>query len=154
MESKIVRQSEKEQQVSDMSIEVAALMVERNAIRVERDVARAAYEHVKSCAHKFESDLIKCRTAYAELFDKTHGTPCEQIRWEQELDAARAALLAHNAILRSAFSAAQRDAIAEVIGTTNYRLLADRAADVLEKHHAVVVEALAALPAQETDNGK
>jgi hypothetical protein len=108
-----------------------------------------AYEHVKSCMHKFESDLIKCRTAYAELFDKTHGTPCEQIRWEQELDAARAALLAHNAILRSAFCAAQRDAIAEVIGTTNYRLLADRAADVLDKHHAVVCEALASLPAPE-----
>lgn len=54
---------------------------------------------------------------------------------EAELAAAREALVAHNDVLRSAFSAAQRDAIHDVRGTTNYRTLADRALDVLNAHH-------------------
>ena len=58
-------------------------------------------------------------------------------RLEGELVEAREALVEHNGLVRSAFQAAQRDAIADVEGTTNYRTLADRAHDVLTKYHAV-----------------
>jgi hypothetical protein len=59
----------------------------------------------------------------------------------------REALVAHNDLLRSAFQAAQRDAIQDTDGTTNYRLLADRASEVLGKYHTVTNEARAALSA-------
>ena len=60
---------------------------------------------------------------------------------EAELVRVREALVDHNGLLRSAFTAAQRDAIADVIGTTNYRTLADRAHEVLTKHHAITNDA-------------
>ena len=34
---------------------------------------------------RLKSDLIKARNKYAELCDKMNGTPCEQIRHQQEL---------------------------------------------------------------------
>jgi len=58
-----------------------------------------------------------------------------------ENERLRAALIDHNDMLRSAFQAAQRDAIAEVIGTTNYNNLADAAYKVLRKHHAITNKA-------------
>lgn len=48
------------------------------------------------------------------------------------------AALAYEDMLRSAFSAAQRDATHDVRGTTNFRLLADRISAVLTEHRAVV----------------
>lgn len=49
----------------------------------------------------------------------------------------REALVEHNDLLRSAFAAAQRDAIADTRGTTAYNLLADNCHKVLKKHHAI-----------------
>jgi len=67
------------------------------------------------------------------------------LRAASEAKGLREALVDHNDLLRSAFQAAQRDATHEVRGTTNYRMLADRAHEVLAKHHAVTNEARAAL---------
>lgn len=33
-----------------------------------------------------QAEARELRRQYAELFDRTHGTPCAQIRWEQERD--------------------------------------------------------------------
>ena len=103
-------------------------------------------------------ELVRCITALLALNERNvlvpHGVPglakdclksaaaaLERMRdelAEAEAEAAqlREALLDHNDLLRSAFHAAQRDAIHEVPGTTNYRTLADRASEVLTKHHA------------------
>lgn len=61
----------------------------------------------------------------------------ELTRLRGENIALRAALVEHNDLLRSAFQAAQRDATHDVAGTTNFRLLANRLAEALEKHHAI-----------------
>lgn len=68
---------------------------------------------------------------------------------DAELAKAREALVAHNELLRSAFTAAQRDAAHDVRGTTNYRTLADRAHDVLKAHHSTVNQATQALGAEQ-----
>lgn len=73
-------------------------------------------------------------------------------RLQAENERLRAALVDHNDMLRSAFSAAQRDAIAEVIGTTNYNLVADSCHKVLSKHHVITNQARSALK-RESDEG-
>lgn len=59
----------------------------------------------------------------------------------EEIEALRKALLDHNAILASAFYAAQRDATHDTKGTTNYRLLANRCHQVLSEHKEIVQRA-------------
>jgi hypothetical protein len=71
----------------------------------------------------------------------------------ERFEAVEAALVDHNDLLRSAFQAAQRDAIHDVAGTTNYRTLADRASEVLAKHHATTNAARAAAQASAMKEG-
>jgi hypothetical protein len=76
------------------------------------------------------------------------------LRSSQEKEQAlREALVDHNDLLRSAFTAAQRDAAHDVRGTTNYRTLADRAHEVLTKHHDATNAARAALLHKDPSHG-
>lgn len=59
--------------------------------------------------------------------------------------AALVALVEHNDLLRSAFQAAQRDAILETEGSSNYRLMADAFSQCLRKHHETVNRAREAM---------
>ena len=95
-------------------------------MREERDEARSRFNDIDLC--------------------KMGQAPCSSLlAAEAEAARLREALLDHNDLLRSAFQAAQRDAIHEVPGTTNYRTLADRASEVLTKHHATTNAARQAL---------
>ena len=72
------------------------------------------------------------------LLDALQASELRAQQAEARVEELNRALVDHNDLLRSAFSAAQRDAAHDVRGTTNYRTLADRAHEVLTKHHATV----------------
>ena len=92
------------------------------------------------------NDLEEGRVEFADHYDNiSRDLQIRNEALEAKLAAAEKALIDHNDILRSAFQAAQRDAIYEAIGTTNYSTLADRIHEVLTKLHAVTNDARAVL---------
>lgn len=49
-------------------------------LRKSKEYAEILEARIKN----LESTSMEWQTKYAILFDKTQGTPCEQIRWQQE----------------------------------------------------------------------
>jgi len=83
--------------------------------------------------------------ANAHLFAHAPEIEAERVRLVARVAELEGALVAHNEMLRSAFQAAQRDAVHDVQGTTRYGALADSIHKVLGQYHGLTNSARAAL---------
>lgn len=94
-------------------------------------------DNLQKVAFESNHEYDKTRTMLrAEQW--SHGqTGATRDRLMIENERLRVALIDHNEMLRSAFEAAQRDAIHDTAGTTNFRLLADRMSETLARHHSI-----------------
>jgi predicted nucleic acid-binding Zn-ribbon protein len=90
-------------------IEKVKAQAECNALRAElaAEKKRADDNHASLTKHWLNERELRERAAKyqslaAELSDKLNGTPCAEIRWQQERDALRADLAARDELLREA----------------------------------------------------
>lgn len=140
--------------LSDHANALATLSANLDAMRRERDEWRDNWDaNVQEMSEKFRAVNISrvIEQSGSDIFalrERAETAEAEVARLRNENAALKEALVAHNDLLRGAFGAAQRDAIHEVTGTTNYNLLANAIQKVLFKYHAITNDARALLPAK------
>lgn len=131
-----------------------AVVEERNRYRAQFALVDRHMEEMKASLKGLQGHLTESERQFQGMVAEATRELDARQKAERERDAAvealaetGRALAEHNDLLRSAFQAAQRDATADVAGTTNYRLAADAISRVLDRHHAAVTRARDALAA-------